>query len=343
MERASVTLANALGGLGFEITFITLFGRDHFFKLEASIQFYEPAGFNSKKLNLFTTLKWLRSVIKREKPDRIIVFNKFYGAIVLISLIFTKHSVFITERSSPLYNWPLKIRLINRLAYALKKPAGIIAQTSVAAYYQEKYYGPNVEIGIIPNAIRAVTLYPNIKREKIVIAVGRLNEFNKGFDQLLKAFARVPNPDWFLHLVGNDENENGSDLKVLASELGIQSRVRFLGLVKDIDPLLAKASIYVIPSRSEGFPNALCEAMAAGLACVSFDFMAGPRDIIDHNFNGLIVENGNIELLSYTIQNLIENESERTRLGENAFRDKHRFNSIDIAKRYSNFVLGGLR
>ena len=71
-------------------------------------------------------------------------------------------------------------------------------------------------------------------------------------------------------------------------------RIKFLGKVEEIDKCYAYAGMFVIPSRSEGFPNALAEAMTAGCCCVTFDFVAGPRDIITNNINGIIVENKNM-------------------------------------------------
>lgn len=337
MERASINLANSLNSYNLSVTYIAVLKQNHFFKLNEGIKFFEPSDFNTKKMSIFRTLKWLRKCVKEEKPNAIIVYNKFYSALALLSLIFTSYKVYISERSSPLYKWPLRFRVINRLAFSLKPPTGIIAQTNIAAKYQRLYYGNKPAIKVIPNALREISLFPEVQREKVILAVGRLNEALKGFDRLIEAFGKVNAPGWKLVFAGG--NESGEYLKKRAKELDIFHKVEFLGAVSEIDEVYAYAGIFVIPSRSEGFPNALCEAMAAGLACISFDFIAGPRDIIVDGENGFLVKDGDIDGLANKIQFLIENEKERTRLGKNALNLKNRLHSDIIGKEYLNFIL----
>src|SRR5690606_2343592 len=135
-------------------------------------------------------------------------------------------------------------------------------QTAIAATYQKKIYGEKIPIRVIPNALRPVTLYPEIRRKKWILAVGRFGDPLKGFDRLIKAFSKIHAHDWYLVFAGGDRD--GEALKTLANELGVLERVLFLGKVIDLDRIYAEAGIFVIPSRSEGFPNALCEALAAG-------------------------------------------------------------------------------
>jgi GalNAc-alpha-(1->4)-GalNAc-alpha-(1->3)-diNAcBac-PP-undecaprenol alpha-1,4-N-acetyl-D-galactosaminyltransferase len=147
----------------------------------------------------------------------------------------------------------------------------------------------------------------------------------KGFDLLLEAFALLNNKTWELHIAGGDED--GKALKQQAEELGIRNRVIFLGKVKDMDLVYAKAGLFVIPSRSEGFPNALAEAMVAGCCCVSFDFIAGPRDMITEDKTGVIVERNDIIKLANSIDSLIDNPKKRKLLGQNA---SHLKNKLDL-------------
>ena len=105
-----------------------------------------------------------------------------------------------------------------------------------------------------------------------------------------------------------------------------------------MDKIYAKAGIFVMPSRSEGFPNALAEAMAAGCCCISFDFIAGPRDLIDHNQTGLIVENGNIEALSKTIDELISKPEIRIKFEKASTVTRSRFCEGTIIKKYIDFL-----
>src|SRR5690606_29768915 len=242
---------------------------------------------------------------------------------------------FISERSSPLFVWRQPFKFINRLGYFLRPPQGVMAQTLIAAQYQQKYYKKS-KIKVIPNVLREVVLYPEIERQQVILAVGRLGDHLKGFDLLIESFALVKNKQWELHIAGGDED--GAALKEQAKRLGVFDRIRFLGKVQDIDKAYAKAGIYVIPSRSEGFPNALAEAMANGCACVAFDFTAGPRDIIEDKVSGIIVENGNVSKLAQTIDYLIENPEKRLQLGQSAIMIKDRLNQKIIINEILEFL-----
>lgn len=316
MERAAVNTANGLDDSAkADVVFISLFKKDHFFTLNERVKLEEPNGFNQNSLSILKSIQWIRAIIKREKPDKVLAFNKFYGALTALALFGSKIPFFVSERSSPLFVWKQPFKSINKVAFLLKSPTGVLAQTSTAAAYQKKYF-KNSKLKVIPNILRPITLYPEVQRRNIILAVGRLGDYLKGFDLLIESFALLQNENWQLHIAGGDEN--GQELKDLAVRLGVLDRIKFLGKIQDIDKVYASAGIYVIPSRSEGFPNALAEAMGGGCCCVAFDFTAGPRDIIQDGVSGIIVENGNVQKMAETIDKLICDPERRFELGKQA-------------------------
>lgn len=335
MERASANTANGLQESGCEVVFLSLFKKEHFFKLNQGIKIVEPMGFNLSSLSLYQSIQWIRSEVKKNNPDKVLVFNKLYGAITAMALIGTKYDFYLSERSSPLYQWKFPFNAVNKIAYTLNPPKGVMAQTQIAANYQRKYFKKS-EVVVIPNSVRQVQLYPEVKRENVILAVGRLNDRLKGFDLLLESFALLRNQEWQLHIAGGDEN--GEALKNQAEKLGIRQRVKFLGAVKDIDRCYAYAGIYVIPSRSEGFPNALAEAMAAGCCCVAFDFVAGPKDLISNNVNGIIIPESDIHAMARTIDQLILDENERVFIGKNAMVIREKLKQSVIVEKIKNFL-----
>lgn len=336
MERAAVNTAEGIRNSSeADVVFLSLFKKEHFFTLSENIKILEPTGFNLGSMSMVKSIRWIRSVVKSEKPTQVLVFNKFYAALTAIALIGTKIPFYISERSSPLYVWKQPLKAIINTAFMLKSPTGVLAQTSIAASYQEKYFTKS-KVEVIPNIVRSITLYPEIERRNVILAVGRLGDYLKGFDLLIESFALLGNRDWELHIAGGDDN--GTELKNLATKLGVLNRIQFLGKVKDIDKIYAYAGIYVIPSRSEGFPNALAEAMAAGCCCVAFDFMAGPQDIIDDGKSGIIVENGNVHLLAQKIDALIEKPEQRKQLGNEAIKIADELNSTQISTKIIKFL-----
>lgn len=335
MERASANTANGLNEAGCEVVFLTLFKKEHFFQLNQGITIIEPDAFNKQSLSFYKSIKWIRSEVKKHNPDKVLVFNKLYGAITALALIGTKYDYYLSERSSPLFIWKFPFNFINKIAYTLNPPKGVIAQTNIAAEYQRKYF-KKTEVIVIPNSVRKVQLFPEIKREKVILAVGRLNDHLKGFDLLIESFAKLKNQDWELHIAGGDEE--GEALKEQAERLGVINRIKFLGKMKDIDLEYAKAGIYVIPSRSEGFPNALAEAMAAGCCCIAFDFVAGPRDIIVDGISGLIIENGNTTEMAKAIDYLIAHPEKRIQLSKEAIKIREKLNKNIIANKIKYFL-----
>ena len=313
IERASSNTANGLSELGANVYFLSLFKKEAFFKLNEGIEILEPQGFNKTKLSLFKSILWIRKEVKRVNPEHILVFNKFYGAITALALLGTKYPYFLSERSSPLFVWRQPMRAINKFAFSIKPPKGVIAQTNIAAEYQRKYF-KKTEVIVIPNSVREVQLFPEIKREKVILAVGRLNDYLKGFDLLIESFAKLKNQDWELHIAGGDEE--GEALKEQAERLGVINRIKFLGKVKEIDKCYAYAGMFVIPSRSEGFPNALAEAMTAGCCCIAFDFVAGPNEMITNGVDGILVPSGDTQKLAEAIDDLIVKDDFRDVLAQ---------------------------
>jgi GalNAc-alpha-(1->4)-GalNAc-alpha-(1->3)-diNAcBac-PP-undecaprenol alpha-1,4-N-acetyl-D-galactosaminyltransferase len=335
IERASSNTANGLSELGAKVYFLSLFKKEAFFKLNEGIEIIEPQGFNKTKLSLLKSVLWIRKEVKRLNPEHILVFNKFYGAITALALLGTKYPYFLSERSSPLFVWRQPMRAINKFAFSIKPPKGVIAQTNIAAEYQRKYF-KKTEVIVIPNSVREVQLFPEIKREKVILAVGRLNDYLKGFDLLIESFAKLKNQDWELHIAGGDEE--GEALKEQAERLGVINRIKFLGKVKEIDKCYAYAGMFVIPSRSEGFPNALAEAMTAGCCCIAFDFVAGPNEMITNGVEGILVPSGDTQKLAEAIDDLIVKDDFRDVLAQKAIKTSQHFKKSTIISRIANVI-----
>jgi glycosyltransferase involved in cell wall biosynthesis len=168
---------------------------------------------------------------------------------------------------------------------------------------------------------------------KKVIAVGR-HVFQKGFELLLQAWARLMKdfPDWKLEIYGNPES--GVDLFALRQSLGLEQSVALLPPEKNIEEKYLEASVYALSSRFEGFGMVLIEAMACGVPCVSFDCPCGPSDIIENGVDGLLVENGNVEKLASGLAFLMKNEAERKRMGQVARHSVQRFSKKETMEKW---------
>ena len=146
------------------------------------------------------------------------------------------------------------------------------------------------------------------------IAVARLVH-QKGLDVLIEALATTQGvaAGWSLTLVGDGPERGALQNQVARLQLG--GRVRFLGHRSDVTRLLAEAAVFVLPSRFEGMPNALLEAMAQGLAVVVSDASPGPLEEIDHRRNGWVIPSEDVAALAQALEQLAADTGLRESLG----------------------------
>ena len=294
------------------------------------------------KLRMPCALLALRSALHRTRPDIIISFLNTTNVSVLMASYGLGVPVIVSERNDPRHDtvstyWERRRRWLYRSADAL------VVQTQAAL----DYFAPPVRRRgcVIPNPVRlpegvrggALKNMPCRTRREIV-AVGRLVE-QKGFDLLLSAFSLVAaaNPAWSLTIWGEGAERPG--LEAMVHRLGLGERVRFPGTTRDIFEQLPEADLFVLSSRYEGFPNALCEAMACGLPVVSFDCPSGPREIIRDGIDGILVPPENPRALADAMQRLMEDEDLRLRLAGSAARIVERFSPERIFGMWEDLLL----
>ncbi|GBC97341.1 Putative glycosyltransferase EpsD [bacterium HR16] len=146
------------------------------------------------------------------------------------------------------------------------------------------------------------------------LAVGRF-EVPKDYPNLLTAYARVAqsHPHSLLLLAGDGPLR--SEMEGIVCSLGIQHRVRFLGVRRDVLQLMNAADAYVMSSSREGLPNVLLEAHATGLPVVATD-VGGNREIVRDGESGFIVPSRNPDALARAMQHLMSvSERERSQMG----------------------------
>lgn len=168
---------------------------------------------------------------------------------------------------------------------------------------------------------------------KRVIAVGRY-VYQKGFDLLLQAWKKIEQqyPDWELAIYGMGER---TPYEQLIDKLQIdRNRCHLNGSTPDIKAEYLNSSLFVFSSRFEGFGMVLIEAMACGLPVVSFDCPCGPKDIVRHKEDGLLVPSGRPDLLAEALHQVMGNDSIRQKMATEAINNAKRFQLDGIAMRW---------
>jgi glycosyltransferase involved in cell wall biosynthesis len=339
MENAASVMANFFVKKGLDVTIITLFNRPHFYKLDDRIKIIDPPGDRSKGDKLWYYLKtvfFLRKNFRRLSPDRVLSYGDWTNILVLMACVGINTKVIISDRASPDLKFQWYVRFLRKILY--HRAHGILAQTERAARQKYKMLGKGINVRVIPNPVKPVQLYPEIKRRNIILGVGR-HFYVKGLDRLIEAFALLnENHNYKLFIVGS-RGPVTTELFKITEKHNLNPEEIFLEKTNNIDKLYAECKIFVLPSRSEGFPNSLIESMAAGLACISFDCSAGPRDIITNGENGILIENDNVYELTRQIQYLIDNEKEIERLGNNALAIREHLSLDKIGEQYLEFIM----
>ena len=337
-ERVMASLANAWAARDWAVTLFTLNGEPSFYPLDDRVR-YRPLdvarpsgdGFAAIRNNIGRAMA-LRRVIRREHFDAVI---SFMGTTNVLTILATRRlavPVIVSERIDPArYPIAKSWAALRRSLYPCADL--LVVQTERIL----RYFPPSLQhVGcIIPNPVAVpdeVANGPRIRKaenSRVVIAMGRL-EAQKGFDLLLRAFSRIAakHAEWTLEIWG--EGREQAVLQALIAELGLTERARLRGVTRRPFDELLQAGLFVLSSRYEGFPNALCEAMACGLPVISFDCPTGPGEIIRDGLDGLLVPPEDVGALAAGLDRLMSNEAERRRLAAGASGVTQRFSLARI-------------
>jgi glycosyltransferase involved in cell wall biosynthesis len=265
---------------------------------------------NYKRASLWTDvllLRWLRSL-----PDGTVVIATRPSLVFLASRLAPAGVVVVAQEHQQLGRYREDKRL--DLAAALANVSMVVTLTeSDREAYLHMLGGSGPQVFAIPNAVPDVPLGPGDPAAHTLIAAGRLAP-QKGFDMLLEAFAAVAgkHSDWNLDIFGKGFLRESLEQQV--ADLGLDGRARLNGPTDRLGEHMRGASVYVLSSRFEGFPIVLLEALAAGLAVVSFDCPTGPSEILTDGTSGLLVPADDVPALAAALDRVMADESLRRRL-----------------------------
>ena len=287
----------------------------------------------------FQKIQSIRRQLKQFKPDVLVTMGVpgvLFDAPACAGLGI-KH--IISERNDPAHFGGRTItRIISRLL--MRKADGYVFQTKDA----QAYYGGDMakRSVIIPNPLFIGDDYPDTQytgeREKTIVTTGRLNR-QKNHPLLIQAFKRITEkfPDYKLMIYGEGPERQNDE--ILIQELGLGDRVLLPGTIDDVPKKIHKSSLYVLSSEFEGMPNALMEAMALGLPCISTDCpCGGSRELIENGKNGILVPVGDEDDLFNAMVKLLSNSCFAKKLGKNAMKIRDEFSLEKVCIQWYNYL-----
>jgi GalNAc-alpha-(1->4)-GalNAc-alpha-(1->3)-diNAcBac-PP-undecaprenol alpha-1,4-N-acetyl-D-galactosaminyltransferase len=332
-ERVMSRMANYWAAKGWEITLLTCDdgAEPPFYPLDPRVA-HLPLGIAKVSPHPIVGIGYnligiqgLRAAIIRSKPDVTISFMDKINIITLLATRWLNIPTIVSERNDPAMYFPGKMwEMLRQWTYPFADR--LVVQTARAGNYFPAELQDRIQV--IPNPVILPPVAPAATQQRLgersLIAIGRLDR-QKGFDLLLRALAKITDryPEWRLSILG--EGKLRPQLEALRNELGLQDRVQLLGQVQNPHELLQQADIFVMSSRFEGFPNALCEAMVCGLPVISTDCPNGPREIVRDGIDGILVPTEDVSALAAAMERLMADPNERKCLAARAVEVAQRF------------------
>lgn len=342
MERVMSELAGYFTSKNSVSVNLILYGkcREVFYDIPESVHIHQPDWlFNDNKRAFHTlkTLLYVRKKVSEIAPDVVLSFGEYWNSFVLLSLLGMQIPLYISDRCSPAKVLSRPHEHLRRFLYPLA--SGIISQTAKARNeYKKRGYNNNIRT--IANPVRSIKPDNHvIEKENIVLTVGRLIS-TKHHDRLIKIFRQANPGSWKLVIVGGDAlKEKGmAHLKRIIENCEMEDKVILTGVVADVDAYFMKSKIFAFTSSSEGFPNVIGEAMSAGLPVISYDCVAGPSDMIDHENTGFLISLFDDNDFINKLSTLMKNESLRKSMGEAAERKIQKNSVKDIGEQVYQFI-----
>lgn len=348
-ERNIAELANGFADRGHHVAVLTLSSPQHdHYRIGSNVkrialdQPWPSKSFWQRLTGNLRLFHSIRRAILADRPDAVISFIDQSNVRVLAALMGTGIPVIISERNNPRRHilgrfWNLARRVLYPIADR------IVVQTQGIADWASGIVHPEC-IRIIENSVRQLPPPDAINRRqpRSILAVGRLHH-QKGFDLLLRGFAASGLASDNVQLIILGEGPERAALETLVRELRLDHVVNMPGLVSDPETWMARATVFVLPSRYEGFPNVLLEAMAMGCPSIATDCDTGPRDIIRHDVNGLLIPVDHQQALADALVLMLGDCDLRARLSAEALKVRDSYSKARILQEWEKVIEEVLR
>lgn len=341
-ERTVANLANFFISENNEVTIIVLDNNESFYNLDEKIDYRkldlyrDNKGIIDKMLLYKSSIYKIRKLLKDKKPDIVLSMNYKLIPTIIMANIFINIPVVCSERSNP-YIYPKNLiwRYLRRVLSTLCD--GYIFQTERAKkYFPLKAQNKSI---VIQNPISSqceLNKDNYIGSKNQIVAVGRLDKV-KGFDSLIKSFRIIADEIEDINLVIYGEGFERNNLSTLINELNLNNRAFLLGKSINVLDEIKNSRVFILSSRNEGMPNALMEAMAMGIPCISTKCELGPEELIENNENGILVEVDDIEGMAKSILKVINDREVANILSKNALKIKQTNSLKKISMEYYTY------
>lgn len=353
--NASANIARGLAALGHEVNVLTAHFSDlpriesrggvTIHRVAALRRRQDRSGALEQLAFILSASLWTLGWARQNRPDAALAFFGMpSGAVAWLLKKIYRIPYIVSLRGGDVpgfrpYDFKTYHKLIGPFLRLIWHDASAVIANSRGLRDLALAFDSSIEIPIIPNGVDAAR-YTFENREwspPRILSAGRVVH-QKGLDLGLRALAQLKDLDWEWRIAGDGPQTDA--LQSLARELGIAERVAFLGWQsrEDLIKWYHQANLFLFPSRHEGMPNAVLEAMASGLPVVATR-IAGNEELVVEGETGLLVQTGNVDELRDALRKMMIDSARREKMGAaSRQRVEQNYTWQKAAEQYESFL-----
>lgn len=325
-ERVTLYLSEYFANHGYQVCIITSTRDDKEYIIPGGVRHI-----NVGTRNIFKMRKVLRNI------DMLVVMGVPFCLFTIPACFFLKMKTVVSERNAPAqFSGKRVTKILSR--FLMRFADGYVFQTSEAKQFYNKMLHGKGEVIFNPLESSNLPLSTPEQQTKTIVNVGRLSP-QKNQALLISAFNAIKEeyPDYNVVIYGDGGEKHSLEEQIKNS--GLENRVNLAGNVYDVHERIKNAAVFVFTSNYEGMPNALIEAMAMGLPCISTDCpCGGPRELIVNGENGILIPVGDESSLVNALRSLLDDNELRIKIGKKAIEIRDRLDASVICKQWEDYL-----
>ena len=359
--RTVLNVAEYLVEAGYDVTIISVFKKTKKANFEINPKIKLKFLVNNKKKGLKGNIKGLllkkKSILIHKDDEAYSFFNLFSDIRIMKELRGIREGILITTRPSfniiaskyarrevtVIGQEHLNITIYPEgMKKSIEKNYGRLDYVATLTDedtrdYQEMLKGGKTKVIKLTNSIPKLENGEATLESKTIIAAGRLVP-QKGFDLLIDSFELLKDsyPDWKVKIYGKGRDK--AMLQDMINKKGLYNHVVLMGATNAIEEEFRKSSIFALSSRYEGFGMVIVESMQCGVPVVSFDCPRGPGEIINNGYDGILVDDGDIEKFAEALKTLMDSRERRLEIRDNALKSVERYSIEKIGKQWVDLI-----
>ena len=341
-QRVILNLTNSLLKKGYEVTLVTTAIVENEYELPQGAKrvvsdIQEEEIVSNRITNFKKRFEKLRNIWKKENPDVIVSFIGKNNFMAILTAWGLQIPVVTSVRGEPAEEYYNKV--LEFLAKTLMgKATGMVLQTPDAKAYFPKWIQKKAVILDNPLNPDFIEEYYDGERNKEIVSVGRIDS-NKNQKLIVEAFCQIAEelPEVTLTLYGDGEAKDALENYVKQSPY--KNRIFLPGAVSDVKKRIQKSGLFVLSSNTEGMPNALMEALALGIPCVSTDCpCGGPRMLMEGKENGLLVPVGDAKAMAEAMKTILQDRELWKKYSKNAYKITQTLHPDEVNNKWENYL-----